>query len=61
MALKSKLLDGKVVESARGMLKKVRNNAYAAKKLNNHYLQGEGLNINQFEIDHCHEVARLPG
>ena len=30
-------------------------------KLNNHHLQGEGLNFNQFEIDHCHEVARLPG
>ncbi|WP_241654206.1 hypothetical protein [Wolbachia endosymbiont of Laodelphax striatellus] len=30
-------------------------------ELNNHHLQGEGLNFNQFEIDHCHEVARLPG
>ncbi|MGL9719003.1 MAG: IS630-like element ISWpi10 family transposase, partial [Wolbachia sp.] len=34
MALRSKLLDEKVVESARKMLKKVRNNAYVAKKLN---------------------------
>ncbi|BAP00135.1 putative transposase [Wolbachia endosymbiont of Cimex lectularius] len=33
MALRSKLLDEKVVESARKMLKKVRNNAYVAKKL----------------------------
>ena len=30
-------------------------------KLNNHHLQGEGLNFNQFEIDRYHEVARLPG
>lgn len=34
MALRSKLLDEKVVESAKEMLKKVRNNAYVAKKLN---------------------------
>lgn len=34
MALKSKLLDEKVVESAKEMLKKVRNNAYVEKKLN---------------------------
>ncbi len=34
MALKSKLLDEKVVESAKEMLNKVRNNAYVAKKLN---------------------------
>jgi hypothetical protein len=33
MALRSKLLDEKVVESAGKMLKKVRNNAYVAKKL----------------------------
>jgi hypothetical protein len=32
MALRSKLLDEKVVESVRKMLKKVRNNAYVAKK-----------------------------
>ncbi len=31
MALRSKLLDEKVVESAKEMLKKVRNNAYVAK------------------------------
>ncbi|WP_353271235.1 IS630 family transposase [Wolbachia endosymbiont (group A) of Alloplasta piceator] len=34
MALRSKLLDEKVVESAKEMLKKVRNNAYVSKKLN---------------------------
>ncbi|QIT35993.1 putative transposase [Wolbachia endosymbiont of Brugia pahangi] len=34
MALKSKLLDGMVVESAKEILKKVRNNTYVAKKLN---------------------------
>lgn len=34
MALRSKLLDEQVVESARKMLKKVRNNAYVSKKLN---------------------------
>ncbi len=34
MALRSKLLDEKVVEPAKEMLKKVRNNAYVAKKLN---------------------------
>ncbi|MBA8756848.1 IS630 family transposase, partial [Wolbachia pipientis] len=34
MALRSKLLDEKVVESAKAMLKKVRNNAYVTKKLN---------------------------
>ncbi|ONI56730.1 hypothetical protein N500_0168 [Wolbachia pipientis wUni] len=33
MALRSKLLDEKVVESAKEMLKKVRNNAYVSKKL----------------------------
>jgi hypothetical protein len=32
MALRSKLLDEKVVEPARKMVKKVRNNAYVAKK-----------------------------
>jgi hypothetical protein len=32
MALRSKLLDEKVVESAKEMLKRVRNNAYVAKK-----------------------------
>ncbi|WP_410543299.1 hypothetical protein [Wolbachia endosymbiont of Litomosoides brasiliensis] len=32
MALKSKLLDEKVVESAKEMLKEVRNNAHVAKK-----------------------------
>ncbi|WP_410543075.1 IS630 family transposase [Wolbachia endosymbiont of Tetranychus urticae] len=34
MALRSKLLDEKVVKSAKEMLKRVRNNAYVAKKLN---------------------------
>ncbi len=34
MALRSKLLDEKVVESAKEMLKKVRKNAYVSKKLN---------------------------
>ncbi|WP_447933038.1 IS630 family transposase [Wolbachia endosymbiont of Dactylopius coccus] len=34
MALRSKLLDEEVVKSAKKMLKKVRNNAYVAKKLN---------------------------
>ncbi len=34
MALRSKLLDEKVAEPAKEMLKKVRNNAYVAKKLN---------------------------
>jgi hypothetical protein len=34
MALKSKLLDEKVAESVKEMLKKVRNNSYVAKKLN---------------------------
>jgi hypothetical protein len=33
MILTSKLLDEKVVESAKKMLKKVRNNAYVAKEL----------------------------
>ncbi|NUY39808.1 hypothetical protein GO684_04120 [Wolbachia endosymbiont of Litomosoides brasiliensis] len=33
MALKSKLLDEKVVESAKEMLKKVQNNTYVIKKL----------------------------
>ncbi len=33
MALVSKLLDEKVVKLAKEMLKKVRNNAYVAKKL----------------------------
>ncbi|NUY39377.1 hypothetical protein GO684_01495 [Wolbachia endosymbiont of Litomosoides brasiliensis] len=32
--MKSKLLDEKVVESAKEMLKKLQNNAYATKKLN---------------------------
>lgn len=34
MALRSKSLDEKVVESTKEMLKKVRNNAYVSKKLN---------------------------
>ncbi len=33
MALRSKLLDEKVVNLAKEMLKKVRNNAYVSKKL----------------------------
>lgn len=44
MALRSKLLDKKVVNLAKEMLKKVRNNAYVSKKLQE-VIAGKGKSL----------------